>query len=365
MVMIIFWVCFHTIMLALLAGIDICKDIISVKEIFLSNEKCSDSKKEYYFVEKIMLIIIVFGIIIFFGCFAYFFAKKNTIVATWFCIMTGIVYLYIAIKQIVKMLFVPEKRPFTNADISNFIYTYLGWWLIVLVVCAVEEQGRILEKIIPRCEEIIGGGLLFLWYYFNILFLVGGLYVFLYSIMNLVKDMVNRIIHRVEKIGTKVSGLYDLWSPKKKFEVLKSYRLWKENSKKKAVYKGFMTVPLLVIDICRIVCMFARYSLGMMIRFSFELFFEPIRVLYKCAKNLWNRYQNNEWMYLIAQIAGIVSCFIVGLSILYGGYEERTKSVYEFIGTIVLVPYFLGKIKGVGKASKENEIKENVVVREI
>ena len=52
--------------------------------------------------------------------------------------------MYIAIKQIVKMLFVPEKRLFTNANISNFIYTYLGWWFIVLVVCAVEEQDRIL-----------------------------------------------------------------------------------------------------------------------------------------------------------------------------------------------------------------------------
>ena len=57
---------------------------------------------------------------------------------------------------------------------------------------------------------------------------------------------------------------------------------------------------------------------------------------------------------MIAQIAGIVSCFIVVLPILYGGYEERTKSVYEFVGTIVLVPYFLGKIKGVGKSSEED-----------
>lgn len=358
--MIIFLVWFHTIMLVILAEIDIRKDIMSVGEMFLSNEKCSDSKKEYYFGEKIMMMIIAFGIISLFGFFVYFIAKRNTIVAALFCIIAGIAYLYIAIKQIVKMLFVPEKRSFTNTDISNFIYTYLGWWLLVLVVAALEEQGRILQKIMPQYEEIIEGGLFFLWCYFNILFAVGGLYIFLCSILNLVKDKANKFFHRVEEIGTKVSGLYDLWSQKKKLEGLKSYRLWKENSKRKVVYKGFMTVPLLVIDIGRIACMFVKYLFEMMIRFIFKAIFESISVLYMCAKNLWNRYQNNEWMYLIAQIAGIVSCFIVVILVLCGEYEEKTKSVYEFVGTIVLVPYFLGKIKGVGKASKEDEIKENV-----
>lgn len=83
-VMVIFLVCFHTIMLAILAGIDICKDIMSVGEMFLSNEKCSDSKKEYYFGEKIMMMIIAFGIISLFGFFVYFIAKRNTIVAAFF-----------------------------------------------------------------------------------------------------------------------------------------------------------------------------------------------------------------------------------------------------------------------------------------
>lgn len=360
MVMIKFWVCFHTIMLAILAGLDICKDIMSVGEAFFGNEKCSDSKKEYYFGEKIMLIIIVFSIVIFFGFFVYFVAKRNTIVAVWFCIMAGIAYLYIAVKLIAKMLFAPEKRSFSNTDISNFIYTYLGWWLIVLVVGAIEEQSRIFKEIIPYWEEIIEGGLFLLWYYFNILFAIGGLYIFLYFILNLVKDIANRFVLRVEKLRTKVSEIYDLWSKKKEFDGLRSYRLWKENSKKSVVYKGFMIVPLLVIDIVRIVCMFAKYLLGMMIRFIFELIFEPISVLYKCANNLWNRYKNNEWMYLIAQIAGIASCFIVVLFILNGEYKEKTKSVYEFVGTIVLVPYFLGKIKGVGKSSEKDGIKENV-----
>lgn len=84
--------------------------------------------------------------------------------------------------------------------------------------------------------------------------------------------------------------------------------------------------------------------------------FDPIRGLYKYIRKLWNRHKNNEWMYVIAQIAGLCSYVIVFLIIQYGEYEEVTKKVYEFVGTIILIPYFLGKIVSVKKNLKENEI---------
>lgn len=91
--------------------------------------------------------------------------------------------------------------------------------------------------------------------------------------------------------------------------------------------------------------------------FAVALIFDPIRVLYRCAKNLWERYKNNEWMYLFAQIAGLFSYVIVFLIIQYGEYEEVTKNVYELAGTIVLIPYFISKIVNVNKNSKDDETK--------
>ena len=59
--------------------------------------------------------------------------------------------------------------------------------------------------------------------------------------------------------------------------------------------------------------------------------FEPIKGLYKYIRKLWNGHKNNEWMYVIAQIAGLCSYVIVFLIIQYGEYEEVTKKVYEFV----------------------------------
>lgn len=357
--MIMFWMYFHTFMITILAVAYMITAITSAGKEIYNIKKFSDTHKEYYFGEIVMLIIIIFAIISLIEFIIYNVAKRNPIAAGWFCRVIGILYVYIAVRQIAKMLFVPEKKLFTNSDINNFICTYIGWWLIALVVAAIEEQGGILEKIKSQCEEAVKGGLVFLWYYFNILFAIGGLYILLCLVLNLVKDMANRIYLKVKKIATKASGIYDLRSQKEKFDELRSYRLWRENSGKGVVYKGIMTIPLLVVDIGRITCLFAKYLLRMSICFIFGLIFEPVSVLYKCAKNLWNRYENNEWMYLVAQIAGIVSCFIVILSILYGEYEEKTKSIYEFVGTIVFVPYFLGKIKGAGKKLGEEDTEMN------
>ena len=54
-------------------------------------------------------------------------------------------------------------------------------------------------------------------------------------------------------------------------------------------------------------------------------------------------------------MAGVCSYIIVFIAIQYGEYIEATKNIYEFAGTIILIPYFLGKIASLKKALKENE----------
>lgn len=340
----IFWAGIHTVMFYVLVLLCMFTEVKDAgKEIF-KNEKQSESKKEYYKGEKIMMAIIIFAIVICLVFSVSYVAKRNLTVTIWLCGVAGIVYVYIAVRQIVKMLCIPEKRSFSNSDINNFINTYIGWWLIVLVVGSIDAEGSILEKVMPEYEEIVKVGLWFLWYYFNIVFVVGGLYIFLYFQQKFIKNIANRFDFKVKKIEIKLNEICNLWKQRENFDGLKSYRLWKKNNKKSIIYKIFMTIPLLVVDIVNIMRLLAQYFFRVMIRFIFELIFKPIRVLYKCTESLWNRYRNNEWTYLLAQIAGLFSYTIVFFIIQYSEYEEVTKKVYEFFGTIFLIPYFIGKI---------------------
>lgn len=95
--------------------------------------------------------------------------------------------------------------------------------------------------------------------------------------------------------------------------------------KKGIIYKIFMTIPLLLFDIWCVVYLLAKIFIRMTFAVAIVSIFEPIKGLYKYIRKLWNRHKNNEWMYVIAQIAGLCSYVIVFLIIQYGEYEEVTK----------------------------------------
>lgn len=140
-----------------------------------------------------------------------------------------------------------------------------------------------------------------------------------------------------------------IWSKREKYDGLRSYRLWKENNEKGVKYKCGMTIPMFMLDICSITLSFLKYLLKLMFCSIFKFIYETITVLYKCAKKLWSKYKNNEWMYLLAQMAGVCSCGIVFLKLQYGEYEEVTRKVYEFLGIMILLPYFTNKIVSMNK----------------
>ena len=359
-VMKVFWVCFHSIMLFVLTAICAFTEIASAGKEIRNNEKHLNDKNEHSIGETIMMIIIMFAILFTILFFILNIFIKNQTVAVWFCGVYGIVYVYIAVKQTIKMIFIPEKREFSFSDIKDFVYTYIGWWLMLLVVSSVESEGSISEKIMPTYREVVKVVMLLLWYYFNILFALGGLYILLYYLWKVGRSVASKFDLRSGKIKNIVNRICDLWQRGEKYVGLRSFRLWRENNGKSAIYKIFLTIPLLMLDICREIYLLAMIFIRMTFTIAIVSILDPIRVLYKYARNLWNRHKNNEWMYLFAQIAGLFSYVTVFLIIQYGEYEEVTKKVYEFAGTIILIPYFISKIVGVNKYLKEDGTKVNI-----
>lgn len=358
--MIILWIYIHSIMFAVLAIINMFMEIMSVcKEISVS-EKSLNYKKDYYIGEKIMMLIIILAVAITIGLIGINFLCKNKTVAVWFCGIFGVVYTYMAVKQIIKIIFVSENRVFSYSDIKDFTYTYMIWWLIVLAVGSIKLGSRELDRILITHEEIVQVGMLFLWYYFNILYVLGGLYIFLYYLWKVVEKVAVKISFNGEKMRKIINRICNLLEQGEKYNGLSSFRLWKENNRKCAAYKIFLFILLLMFDICSIIYLLTKYFVRITFLFIVVLICDPIRVIYMYTKNLWSRHKNNEWMYLFAQIAGLISYVIVFLTVQYGEYEEVTIKVYEFVGTIVLIPYFISKIMSVNKNVNGNEPKANV-----
>lgn len=358
--MIIFWVYFHSIMFFVLAIIwgfsDIARDVKEIR----NNEKRSNDKKEHSIGESIMMIIIMLAVVFAISFFIFNIIVKNQTVAIWVCRVFGTVHVYIAVKQTIKMIFISEKRAFSFSDIKDFMYTYMVWWFMVLAVDTIKLGNGKLDTLTSTYGELIKVGMFLFWCYFNILYALGGLYILLYYLWKAGKNVATKYNVRNGKIRNIVNRLCDLRQRQERYNGLRSFRLWEENNGKGVAYKICATIPLLMFDMGRVIYLFAKGFVGMMFMYVVLLIFDPIRVLYKGAKKMWNRYKNNEWMYLFAQISGLWSYVIVFLIIQYDEYEEVTKKIYEFVGTIVLIPYFFSKIVNVNKDLKEDETEENI-----
>lgn len=357
--MIIFFVYFHSIMFLILAVICMFAEIASAKKEICNNEKYANDKKEYYFGETIMMMIIILAIVILLLFFVINTVVKNQTIAVWFSGVFGTVYMYLAVKQTIKMIFISEKRGFSFSDIKDFIYTYMIWWLMVLAVASIELRDSKLDTLTSAYGEVIKIGIFLFWYYFNILYAIGGAYIFLYYLWKCIKSLTSKFYVRDGKIKNYVNKLFNLGQQKEQYNGLKSFRLWKENNRKGIVYKILTTIPLLMFDIGRVLYLFTKCFVRMTFMYVIVLIFDPIRIFYKYAKKLWNRHKNNEWMYLFAQISGLFSYMIVFLIVQWGEYEDTTKEVYEFVGSIILIPYFLSKIVNVNKNIKESEVEIN------
>ena len=206
----IFWTWIHTIMFSLLATASTFKAITKAGIEIYNDEKLSNVKRKFYLGEQIMMLVIIFADI-FAGLrwFSHIVVKNQTVAICSF-VVVGIVYACIAVRQIIKMIFIPVKRAFSSSDIDDFINTYIGWWLIVLVESFIGIESSILDKIPPTYREVVMVGMHFAWYYFNILFAFGSVYILLVYLYKAVKSVMVKFNFRWERIETIVNHIFDL-----------------------------------------------------------------------------------------------------------------------------------------------------------
>lgn len=349
-----FWMYFHSIMFSILIIIWSITEVVKGGKDVRHSIKSSESKSNHSVGEMIVSIVIMCVVFFTFLWALFSIVIKIPKVSILLMGIYGSVYVYIAIRQILKMIFVPENRAFSNSDIRDFVYTYMVWGLMVATVNLSQPTVDLITRLLLNNKEIIKVGMLFVWYNFNFLFALGGIYILLYYLWIIGKKLVDKLGFVGKKIRELTDEIYKWWKQGEKYTGLRSFGLWKEN-KKRIFYKILMTTPLMLLDIVRIAFLWVKIFISMTISFIIVSIFDPIRVLYKYIRKLWNRHNNVEWMYVLAQIAGLCGYIIVFIIIQYGEYEDVTKNVYEFVGTIILIPYFLSKIVSLKKNLKEND----------
>lgn len=344
------WMKFHFVMVIVLSMISMFSEKSSDKKENNSLKSLRGDKKRSSISEIILTLIIVIAVAIGCFCLATYFIVKNQVFTRWLIGIFGVLYIYLAIRLMIKIIFVPENSDFSGSDIKDFVYVYLVWWLMMALILSKQLQGNMFGKKYSGYEEIVKIGIILFQYYFNIFFTLGGIYIFFFYVLRFVTKLVDKFnLNKIENIKYRIRDLLELST---KCEKMKCFGLW-ENNRKKIIYKIVITIPALIFDILQVVYIFieAIFKMGLVF---IMLVWELLSVLYKYFKKLWSKYQNNEWLYIFAQIAGLCSYAITFITVQYGDYEEATKNIYEFIGTIILIPYFLAKIVGVRKALKEN-----------
>lgn len=334
-----FWAFFHSIMLIVLLTILGVAEIIKFGNDISKKMKSSNYKTCKLNTEKTLVAAIMFGDIFVLITIVKHLVLKNSIVSTRLVVIYLVIYAYIAIKQIIKMTFVPEKREFSLSDIQLFILTYVFWWAIVFLMSSPQSKVCRLYKVLFDYGDTVRVLLFLLYYFLNILFVLGGMYIFLCYLLKVVdKFQLNR-----RNITGVIGSRFDWWSVARKHSFLNCIKLWR-CEKNSTIYKLVKTVPLILFDILKITCIFVVTFLIIMILIVFESIVKHMRRICKLIKEIWYRHENNEWMFMIAQVAGLCSYIIVFFIIQYGGYKDATQNVYEFVGTIILIPYFLNKI---------------------
>lgn len=347
------WIIFHLIMFCFLNVLWLFSETLEGKKNYEDQKKYAD-KKQHSTGETIILIAIILAIVASIIYVLLNIVLKNQNVATWIGGICGFIYVYMAFKQMIKMIFVPEHRGFLLSDIRDFIFTYMIWGLAILFIYSIKAKVDILGIIPPAFQNIAKVVLLLAWYYFNIFFALGAAYILLYYLWKLGIALTGKY-NLTDKIIGIQNKTYDWWQKGEKYTGLRSIQLWEKDNTKSIIYKILMTIPMLTADAGIVAWSFFKIFFKNILVTVLAVILDPIRIAFQYAKKLWNRHENNEWIYVLAQIAGLCSYAIVFLIIQYDGYEDATKKIYEFTGTIIWIPYFIGKILNINKSPKDKE----------
>ena len=133
------WIIFHLIMFCLLNVLWLFSETVEEKKNY-ENQKNSADEKKHSIGEIIILIAITLAIVAGILYILLYFVLKNQNVATWIGGICGFIYVYMAFKQMIKMIFVPEHRGFLLSDIKDFTYTYMIWGLAVFFIYSIKAK---------------------------------------------------------------------------------------------------------------------------------------------------------------------------------------------------------------------------------
>lgn len=278
--------------------------------------------------------------------------ENNTKFAKVFFGLYIVIWLYIALKQTVKLIFVPENNGFLLSDIKNFLFMYMFWWLLELMISTDHEVRESIYAYLINYEMVHLITVL-LWCYFNILFALGGFYIFLYYLISGVKKIFLKWVPSYKIIVEKIHIIH---SPPFCLDDysdgcgLKIVELWTSNRYNKGFSRILLTFPYALKDILLLCLQFCMSSLKIALKMVLLPVADILRIICKHSPQIWNKHENNGWMYLFAQIAGLISYFIVLIAIQYGSYSEAARRIYEVTGTIIWIPYFVNRI---GRISKD------------
>lgn len=302
----------------------------------------------------ILVIIMVGGISFIFIIVPHLFLKKLVLSVVFIAIYI-VICAYMIIKNIVTIVFIPRKREFSNSDITDFLVTYTLVLYVGVVVLKLKDN--LLLKIPSICRNMVIVVMLYIAFYFIILFAVGGIYIILYFFHKRKRRLKNKVYgsKNMKEFNDKV---YSWYQKGEKYSGLRCYRAWKEMKEMKGrcpVRKVLTIILLFFVDTIVVMYTFMKSFLRVIVGKIILSIFEILKILNRLVRNMWNKYENMEFMYMIAQIAGLLSYCIVFVCVQfkYGKDDESLKNIYEFIGTIILIPYFWSKIMSVRKINKE------------
>ncbi len=299
----------------------------------------------------IVVIIMVGGISFIFIIVPLLFLKKLVLSVVFIAIYI-VICAYMIIKNIVTIVFIPRKREFSNSDITDFLVTYTLVLYVGVVVLKLKDN--LLLKIPSICRNMVIVVMLYIAFYFIILFAVGGIYIILYFFHKRKRRLKNKVYgpKNMKEFNDKV---YSWYQKGEKYSGLRCYRAWKE-MKERCPFRIVLTIILLFfVDTIVVMYTFMKSFLRVIVGKIILSIFEILNILNRLVRNIWNKYENMEFMYMIAQMAGLLSYCIVFVFVQFkcGKDDESLKNIYEFIGTIILIPYFWSKIMSVKKKNKE------------
>lgn len=148
----VFWTKYHLFIVIVLVIIWLFTEVVRNGKDISDNLKDSGKKS---IGESVMLFVILGFIVSMISWGIKYIISKNIIASYWLVITYAVVYAYIAIRQMVKIIFFPERRSFSSDDIRYFVLTYVLWFIMMCAMSISQSTISTINGFSQRYGEII------------------------------------------------------------------------------------------------------------------------------------------------------------------------------------------------------------------